>query len=97
MPKISSKKSDIEVLYNQLLEKTDNLNCINKKILAENPQYIKIFRFLIGKSLTEFGSLLKKTYATISQYERGKIKSIPLIESSRMAKIIKKNYLERNH
>ncbi len=89
MPKIKIKEKELIELYEQLKEKTKKFTEINPEILADNPKNIVVFRFLIGMSLVSFGNFLNKTYATISQYERGNIKLIPRDESIRMLKLIK--------
>ncbi len=58
-------------------------------MIAKNPRFLKIFRLILGLSLSDIAKLLGKTLATISQYERNNIRSIPENEAKRIVKILK--------
>lgn len=89
MPKIKIKTEKLFELYKELSSRTRNFKEISPEILVEHPEFIVIFRLLLDESLTSMGELIGKTYATVAQYENGKIKSVPLTESRRITKIIK--------
>ena len=88
MPKVKMQDDKFRQLFLDVRKKTKDFSEIPPELLSSNPHYIKVFRMLCGKSLTELGSLLNKTHATIAQYERGAIKSIPLRESEKIVKIL---------
>ena len=89
MPKVKISDDQIQKLYAEVNRKTKNFSEITPQIISNNPQYMKIFRMLCNKSLTEMGNLLNKTYAAIAQYERGAIKRIPPKEAEKISRIIK--------
>ena|SRR3989344_1453161 len=89
MPKVKISDDQIQKLYAEVNRKTKNFSEITPEIVSNNPQYMKIFRMLCNKSLTEMGNLLSKTYAAIAQYERGAIKRIPAKEAEKISRIIK--------
>jgi hypothetical protein len=47
-----------------------------------------VFRMLMGMGLKEMGKLISRNFVTVSNYELGKIKSIPLDEAMKMSAII---------
>lgn len=89
MPKVKISDSQFETLFMEVKKKTKNFSETVPELIAINPYYMKVFRMLCGKSLTEMGNLLNKTHATIAQYERGAIKSIPLKEAEKIVQLIK--------
>lgn len=76
-------------LYQQVKKKTNNFSEILPEVISSNPQYIRVFRMLCNKGLEEMGKSLGKTHATIAQYERGAIKSIPIQEAKKFSELIK--------
>ena len=80
---------EFQKLYREVQRKTKNFSELTSEIISDNPQYTKVFRMICGKSLTEMGNLLNKTHATIAQYERHAIKSIPLKEAEKIVQAIK--------
>ena len=89
MPKITTNENILKARFNELKNKTKNFSCIESEVIKNNPKLLIIFRFIFGINQKEFGILLNKTYATISQYERGLIKKIPKIEAERIVQILK--------
>lgn len=94
MPKVKISDKQFETLFMEVKKKTKNFSEIEPELISTNPYYIKVFRMLCGKSLTQMGNLLNKTHATIAQYERKAIKSIPLTEAVKIAQVIKEEIPE---
>lgn len=88
MPKTMYKEKDFKKLFLKVQRLTMNFSRINTKTLSKNPQFIKVFRILMNKSMPEMGKLLNKSHATIAQYERNAIKKIPTEETGKMKEII---------
>ena len=89
MPKFKMSDKEFRQLYKDVFRKTYGFRKITAEIISQNPHYIKVFRMLCGKSLTEIAKDLKKTHATIAQYERKAIKKIPLIEAEKISEYIR--------
>ncbi len=89
MPKVKISDKEFQKLFLEVRNKTRNFSEIKPDVLSNSPHYMKVFRMICGKSLTEMGNLLKKTHATIAQYERGAIKSIPMTEAKKAVQVIK--------
>lgn len=90
MPKLHMNIDEFEKLFNEVKVKTKNFSTITSELFLGKPQYISIFRLILGYSLQQLGEILDKSYATISQYERGNIKNIPLNEADRYTTLFKK-------
>ena len=89
MPKVKISDQEFQKLFLDVRNKTKNFSEIKPELISTNPYYIRVFRMLCCKSLTEMGNLLNKTHATIAQYERRAIKSIPLTEAVKIAHLIR--------
>ncbi len=89
MPKTKISDKEFQNLYTEVQKKTKNFSELTSELISKNPQYMKVFRMICGKSLTEMGNLINKTHATIAQYERHAIKSIPLKEAEKIVQAIK--------
>lgn len=89
MPKFKMSDKEFENLYKEVSSKTFSFKKIDAEVLSQNPYYIKVFRMLCGKSLTEIAKDLKKTHATIAQYERKAIKKIPIQEAEKIVAYLK--------
>ena len=88
MPVLLITDNELLSLFEDVKDKTDKFSELDPHLLHENPRIEVVFRFLLNKSLKEMGKLLDRSYATISQYERGNIKKIPLDEARKMSKIL---------
>ncbi len=95
MPKINMNVEELRDLFNKINCETDNFLRITSLTLADNPKYIRIFRFILGMSLKKFSKLINKSYATISQYERGNIKIIPKTEARNIVEILRRELPEK--
>ena len=89
MPKVKISDKEFQDLFLEVKRKTNNFSEIKSELISSKPYYMKVFRMLCGKSLTEMGKLLNKTHATIAQYERRAIKKIPLIEAEKIVQVVK--------
>ncbi len=88
MPKTKFSDDEFQKLYREVQHKTKNFSIIEPELIWENPNYMKVFRMICGRSLAEMGNILNKTHATIAQYERGAIKNIPIKEAEKISHII---------
>ncbi|MDI6723000.1 MAG: hypothetical protein QMD97_05545, partial [Candidatus Aenigmarchaeota archaeon] len=88
-PKAKFSDDEFQKLYREVQNRTKKFSLITPELISENPRYVKVFRMLCGKSLTEMGNILNKTHATIAQYERGAIMTIPLKEAEKISRKIK--------
>ena len=77
--------------FRSLAKQTSNFSEVRAEILANDPSAIRIFRLAMGLGLERMAERLGKTVATISQYERGRIFSIPVSEAERMCRIVEEN------
>jgi len=89
MPIYKTLEQELTSLFEQLKNNTENFSKLEPEIICSNPRTIGVFRLLLRKSLNEMGQLLNRSYATVSQYERGKIHSIPIGEAGKMLEAIK--------
>ena len=77
--------------FRLLARQTKNFSQIRAEILSRDPSTFRIFRMLMGLGLEQMAELLGKTAATLSQYERGRIFSIPVSEAERMRRVVEEN------
>ncbi len=89
MPKSKTNDEEFRNLYNEVRRQTTEFKKITADVISQNPHYIRAFRMLCGKSMTQFGQDLGKTHATIAQYERKAIKKIPIKEAEKISEFIK--------
>ena len=91
MPRMKIDERAMSRKYRLLARQTKNFSKIRAEILAQDPSNVRIFRMLMGFGLEQMAELLGKTVATLSQYERGRIFSIPASEAERMCRIVGEN------
>lgn len=91
MPRMKVDEAQLSRKFKHVAKQTANFSKISADILAKTPSNMRIFRLVMGAGLERMAERLDKTAATISQYERGRIFSIPVSESERMCRIIEEN------
>ena len=88
MPRISCNEKQLLGDFKKCAKLTGGFKRIPPGLIARKPQHMRLLRMVLGLGLEEMAELVGKKFATVSQYERGRIRSIPLAEAVRMAELI---------
>jgi len=91
VPTLSGTELELKAMFESVRKDTNNFTILPAELLSKSPEKIKVFRMLLGKGLREMGELVSRSFVTVSNYELGKIKTIPISESEKMSEIILKN------